>query len=365
MRTIVLTMVCLCCCLLAVAQTQYEVTANTFLNVRSYADANAPVLGTVDKGEKVDVYEISNGWAKIDYDGGYAYVNSTYLKKAQKISSVVPVSDNGGIDFSSWNFSLGGVEWMVYLVAVLSIGLYLIRRSRGDDAPLDDSKTLYKVNWILFLTMTVLELVYLTVMGNDAIWFCIPDEVGWLWTIVDFFIFAFIVYNQFMCFFNTLEDVAYNSCGSFDRRWGFYSWAGAIVCGIISGIFFEAAVPFVLVAFVICQIIQIVLIFRGVVPHGGLKYAILCTAVYLLGSISTVWILAHFVLLLIIVLVGFLILSILGSSSKGTDSSSEGSSRRRCCANCQSYYGDKKRCGYWDCYIGNAYNRVCRDYVEW
>ncbi len=365
MRTIVLTMLCLCCSLLAVAQTQYEVTTNTFLNIRSYADADAPVLGTVNKGEKVDVYEISNGWAKIDYDGGYAYVNSAYLKKAQKVSSVVPVKDNGEIDFSSWSFNLDGVEWMAYVIAVLSIGLYLIRRSRGDGAPLDDSEMLYKVNWILFLTVTVLELVYLAIMGSDAIWFCSPDEVGWLWTIIDFFIFAFIVYNQFMCFFNTLEDVVYNSCGSFDRRWGFYSWAGGIVGGIITGIFFHAAVPYVLVAFVICQIIQIVLIFRGVVPRGGLKYAFLCTAVYLLGSISTVWILGHFVLLLLIVLAGYLILSILGSSSRRTDSSSEGSSRRRCCENCRSYYGDKKYCSYRDGYIGDAYNRVCDEYVEW
>lgn len=41
-----------CCCLLAIAQTKYEVTANTFLNIRSYASASAPVLGTIDKGGK-------------------------------------------------------------------------------------------------------------------------------------------------------------------------------------------------------------------------------------------------------------------------------------------------------------------------
>ena len=50
-----------CCCLLAIAQTKYEVTANTFLNIRSYASASAPVLGTIDKGGEVEVYEITNG----------------------------------------------------------------------------------------------------------------------------------------------------------------------------------------------------------------------------------------------------------------------------------------------------------------
>ena len=353
MRTIVLTMMCLCCSLLAVAQTKYEVTANTFLNIRSYADANAPVLGTVDKGGKLDVYEISDGWAKIAYDGGYAYVSSAYLKKVQDVSSVVPVSDENGFDFSSWNFSRGGAEWMAYVIAVLSVGLFLIRKSRGDDVPLDDSETLYKVNWILFLAVTVLELIYLAIMGSDAIWFCIPDKVGWLWTIIDFLVFGFVVYNQFMCFFNTLEDVAYNSCGSFDRRWGFYSWAGVIVGGIVSGIFFQAALPFILVAFVVCQIVQIVQIFRGVTPNGGLGYAFLCTAVYLLGSISTVWILAHFLVLLIIVLVGLLVLSLIGSS-KG--------SSRRCCENCNHYFNGSGYCNYRDGYISDARNKVCDNY---
>lgn len=352
MKRCLIMMMCLCWCLLAVAQTKYEVTANSFLNIRTYADADAPVLGTVDKGGKVDVYEISNGWAKIGYDGGYAYVSADYLRKIEDAPVTKLASSN--YDLSSWSVGKGSAEWMAYVIAGLSVVLYFIRRNRGEDEPLDDNESLFKVNWILFLTVTVLELVYLAIMGSDAIWFCIPDKVGWLWTIIDFLIFGFIVYNQFICFFNTLEDVVYNSCGSFDRRWGFYSWAAAIVGGIISGIFFQAALPFIGVAFIICQIIQVVLIFRGVIPNGGLGYAFLCTAVYLLGSISTVWILAHFVILLIIVLVGFLVLSILGASSK--DSS------RRCCANCHHYYSGSGYCNYRDGYIGDADNRVCDDY---
>ena len=352
MKKFLLTMMCLCCCLLAAAQTKYEVTANTFLNIRSYADADAPVLGTVDKGGKLDVYEISDGWAKIAYDGGYAYVSSAYLKEVQTISSVSPISDNGTFDFSSWSISKGGAEWMAYLIGGLSVVLFLIRKSRGE-TPLEDSGNLYMINWILFLVVAILELVYVAIMGSDSIWFCIPDKVGWLWTIIDFFIFGFIVYNQFMCFFNTLEDTAYNSYGAFDRRWGIYSWVGGIVGTIITGIFFPVAVPFVLVAFVICQIIQIVLIFRGVMTNGGLGYAFLCTAVYLLGSISTVLILAHFVVLLVIVLIGYLVLSLIGASSKG--------SSRRCCENCTHYYSSGY-CNYRDEYIDNARNKVCDNY---
>lgn len=340
----------LCCCLLAVAQTKYEVTANTFLNIRSYADASAPVLGTVDKGGKVDVYEIANGWAKIGYDGGYAYVSADYLRKIENTATVQSTST--GYDFSSWSFSKGGAEWMAYVIAGLSIILFFIRKMRGED-PLNDSGNLYVINWILFLVVAILELVYVAIMGSDSIWFCIPDKVGWLWTIIDFFIFGFIVYNQFMCFFNTLEDTAYNSYGSFDRRWGIYSWVGGIVGAIITGIFFPVAVPFVLIAFVICQIIQIVLIFRGVMPKGGLGYAFLCTVVYLLGSISTVLILAHFVVLLVIVLIGYFVLSLISASNKG--------SSRRCCENCTHYYSSGY-CNYRDEYISDAGSKVCSNF---
>ena len=353
MRNFVLTMLCLCCCLLAIGQTKYEVTANTFLNIRSYADTNAPILGTIDKGGELDVYEINNGCAKIAYDGGYAYVSSSYLSKVQDVSPVEPKSVESNFDFSSWSFGGGEAEWMAYVIAALSIILYFIRKSRGEDEPLEDDGSLYTINWILFLTVTILELVYLVLMGGDAIWFCIPDRVGWLWTIIDFLIFGFIVYNQFMCFFNTLEDVAYNSYGSFDRRWGIYSWIGVIVGGIVSGIFFPVALPFIFVAFVVCQIIQIVLIFRGVMSKGGLGYSLLCSAVYLLGSLSTVLILAHFMVLLVIVLIGYLVLSFIGSSKGGV---------RRCCANCNHYSSGSDYCNYRDGYISDAHNKVCDYY---
>ena len=128
-----------------------------------------------------------------------------------------------------------------------------------------------------------------------------------------------------MCYFNTLVDVEYNSGGGFDKRWGLYSWAGGIITAILSGIFFPTALlsgiffptalPFILIAFVICQLIQIVLIFKGTLPYGGVGNAFLCTAVYLLGSLASILILAHFVVLLIIVLVAYFILSIIGKTS--------------------------------------------------
>ena len=340
------------CCLCSIglwahAQTTvYEVTANTFLNIRSHASVDAPILGTIDKGGQVEVYDITNGWAKISYDGGYAYVSADYLMKVENPATDVKPSVST-FKFPSWRVHKHDVKWIVIVILGMSIALFFIRKNRGEE-PLEDG--IYLTNWILFLSVSVLELVYLSFMGSDAIWFCIPDQVGWIWTIIDFLVFGFVVYNQYMCFFNTLDDVSYNSNGFFDRRWGIYSWIGGIIAVIVSGIFFPSAVPIVLVIFAICQLIQVILIFKSIVPESGWGNAFLCAAVYVLGSLSTVLILAHFVVLLIIVIIGYFLLSLLGKSSS--------SSGR--CSSCSHY--SSGYCHYLDRSINSPATTRCDHY---
>ena len=60
--------------------TSYEATAD--LNVRSKASSKGKVCGGISKGDTVKVYSISDGWAKISFDGGTAYVSAKYLAKA-------------------------------------------------------------------------------------------------------------------------------------------------------------------------------------------------------------------------------------------------------------------------------------------
>lgn len=338
-----------CCCLLAIAQTKYEVTANTFLNIRSYASASAPVLGTIDKGGEVEVYEITNGWAKIRYDEGYAYVSAQYLKKVES-EEVSSFSNKSIFNFSSWKLGDGGAEWMVLVIASLSLVLFFIRLNRGEDDPLEGN--LHVTNWIVFLTLSIVELIYLALMGNDAVWFCMPDTVGWVWTVIDFLLFGFIVFNQFICFFNTLRDVMYNSGGGFGINWGLYSWIGGVIATVVCAIFFPPVLFFVGLAFLTCQIIQIVLIFKGVVPYGGWGQAFLCFAIYTLGSLATVLMLAHFILLLIIVLVTLFALYIVSKFS------SQSSQRR--CRTCNHYsFG---HCSRNNRYINNADTTYCDGY---
>ncbi len=63
--------------------TQYYV--NTQVNIRSGPSTDAPILGSLDRGEAVDVLdnEESPDWYRIRYEGDVAYVNSHFVEERQ------------------------------------------------------------------------------------------------------------------------------------------------------------------------------------------------------------------------------------------------------------------------------------------
>lgn len=350
MRTYIWLILCLCCCLLATAQTKYEVTANTFLNIRSSASVDAPVVGTIDRGGEVDVYSIENGWAKIAYDDGYAYVNSDYLRPVKSTSLHVEKTTTKwfeGLDLSNWK-----THWdarvLVYVIAGLSALLWLIRLMRSND--LLDGVWLV-INCILFSITMGFELVYTFLIGGEATWFCNPEKVGWLWMVVNFIVFALLIYNQFLCFVNILEDMAYDSGGGFELKWGFNSLKWGVPIGIVGAIISPGIASIVLIAVLCFQLVQVIMIYRGVVPRGGWWYATAISLVYLFGVFATTILLIHFIVMLIIVVVVLILLQMFAKSS---------SNSRRCCSNCYHYsYGYCKLHGH---SISNASDSVCDRY---
>lgn len=61
--------------------TKYYCTARSALNVRSAPDQNASVIGSLKPNQTVDVYEITNGFARIKYNGEDGYASIKYLEK--------------------------------------------------------------------------------------------------------------------------------------------------------------------------------------------------------------------------------------------------------------------------------------------
>lgn len=61
--------------------TTYYCTASDVLNIRSSPNKDAKVIGTIRRGQSVQVYSIVDGYAKFKYGSGYGYASIKYLNK--------------------------------------------------------------------------------------------------------------------------------------------------------------------------------------------------------------------------------------------------------------------------------------------
>lgn len=61
--------------------TTYYCTASDVLNIRSLPTKDANVIGTIRRGQYVQVYSIVDGYAKFKYGSGYGYASIKYLNK--------------------------------------------------------------------------------------------------------------------------------------------------------------------------------------------------------------------------------------------------------------------------------------------
>ena len=225
-------------------------------------------------------------------------------------------------------YATHNVPWLIFIIFGLSIVLWFIRtRVRYDDDTLSGAG--YVINLVLFIITCVLEGVYLVMMGDETVWFCMPDEVGWIGAAIGFIGLGWLVYNQLLCFFDVMTDIRYHA-GDFDMRLGLYTWPVAIIAGLIASFAdWNDAYIWIISILILCQVVQIGMIIFGVAPYGGGAYSVLAIFVYLIGVLTTLILLLQFIVLLIAVLIiGFFIMAFAkGSlSSSGSSSSSSGSS---------------------------------------
>jgi len=89
------------------AQGTYYVTAKSGLNVRDGRGTDHDILGTLEYGKSVEVSRIDNGWAKISYSGGDAFVSANYLSN-KKPSPSKKTSSKSSASSSSSASSGGG-----------------------------------------------------------------------------------------------------------------------------------------------------------------------------------------------------------------------------------------------------------------
>lgn len=354
MKKLLLLFTVLFCFVLGNAQELYEVTSKKSLNVRNSASYNSTVIGSIESGRKVNVYETIGEWSKIEYKDQFAYVNNKYLQKyhfEEEETSFVG------------QLNLDNVKWLAFVILGLSITLAVFRKALRKSEVLN--KVPYTWNLIILTLTCIIEIIYVMIMGDASIWYCIPDNVGWIGAIIGFITLGWVAYNQLMCFMDALIEIRYYA-GNFDVRVGLYSWPIAIIAALISSLFgWEDGYIWIFSALGICQLIQFGLIIAGVLPKRGFLHSLLVIAIYLIGSIATLLIVIQFIALLImVIIIGFFIMAFLSGAGSRSSSSSSSSEQRGHLVprggvpisgtfqNDDTFYGDG----------GFTYKRECGDY---
>jgi hypothetical protein len=352
MRKCIFFLFSLLCCICVTAQTRYKVVTDSHLNVISGAYAGAPVIDSLENGSEVEVYECAHGWAKIKHNDDYAYVMESHLREVDSQFEDTP-QEKGHKSFMG-NVNVN-VKWMVYLIAVLSLVLFGIRMvSKGKAL----TNSMYLVNVIVFFATMISEITYIVLSQSmeDVIWFCIPDDVGWLWTIINFVIFLFLMYNQVLCIFSIINDIQSKSNCKFGIRLGLYSIIGGIIAIGLSFSFFRNLTLYLVIAVAICQLIQIIIMVRAILPNGGWRNALLCLFVYLFGMVATAALFSYLLILLLAVLVGYVVLRLISASSNKQASASVS------CSNCTHLVGQRCTLSNADAFIDDPNGTVCNQH---
>lgn len=172
---------------------EYTVNVTSTLSVRTTPSANGQKIGSLSNGQHIQVLEISDGWAKILYMDRICYVKADYLEKAE-------FSGSSKYDYSpGFMQQIYGVlyDFMPFVILILAILILCID---------DDYKS------TLTLLLGIAELLFAagnSEMNNSAVpWFCEPNKVGWIMTIIDFFLVCGVLllqYYTYQAFMNELS----------------------------------------------------------------------------------------------------------------------------------------------------------------
>ena len=295
---------------------------------------------------------IANMWLEVPYGAKWRYQAANVWKDFGTIDTKGDMDDF----LEQTGF---GVRTMSWCVLILSVILLLVRIAKEKGEP--RRGVAYFFYNMLFLFLCVIEILFATRDMDGIPWFCDPNDVGWLWTIINFLLFGAIIYNQILCLFDALDDIFANNNTGCDLRLGYYSWIVGAIGALICALFFEdKGIQWVFIILGIMQIIQSILIF---ISFGkNVRGALLCVFVYLLGTIGIAAALKVFVVMFIIVAVVGAVLYGMLNGKRGSSSSTDSNAAANC-RSCSRFPGHAKYCDAGRRYVSDYGNtQACEFY---
>lgn len=280
-------------------------------------------------------------------------------KEMKRRNTPPGVPDTG--EFGHFFRNSVGEETMTWCIFLFSVMLFLMRITKKKGEPRQGIS--YIVSNTLFLTVSAMEIIYVLSTGS-SMWFCTPSIVGWMWTIVNFFLLGGVVYNQVLYGKDVADDIFAKGNVEIDINLGILSWGGTFIGLIVFGIFFKAGIPWVFGILCVLQIIQCILIFRGY--GNNWKGASFAVFAYLLGSTGIAATLTVLIGILIFAVLGLAVLWIvLKTTGQGSESSSSAPGKRGIghCDTCRYYHGGGQYCEKGEKHVDH-YTPACTEYIR-
>ena len=221
-------------------------------------------------------------------------------------------SPNVQATFNAWldtdiNYVINNSPWFLIPIILLSIVLFFLLKKKGKEH-LDGY--LHKISIIAFNLIGLLEFWYLVMAGENFFWFLTP-YAGWL-ALVYIALSCFAAWVQAKSYFILMSDIQSNANVRYNFKWAIWAMIAAIPSMIIARIWSSDAMTYTFMAFILLQLIHVLIIFLSVLKSVGLLYAIAGSLTYVAGCIpvllliipvaiivSTLFITVKFVILLI------------------------------------------------------------------
>ncbi|PXV58471.1 SH3 domain-containing protein [Dysgonomonas alginatilytica] len=264
--------------LLVNASETYIVKTNSSLNIRSGPGSKYKSIGQLTNGQTIQVESIDGDWAKIESNDDAAYINRNYIE----IASHQIAGSMANNDFTTLSMIL------MYLLIVLSIILCFMRMARIDDDPHEGPSMVYFA--CLYFVICFIEIALAFIIVNNYTiykfdWVRQIDSliiVG-ITSIIGFCMFVYLLYNQIVSFFYVLSDLEYNS-SYFNFKLGLISSIVSIIAWVICDSFFKEYSIYVIVFYLISQLIQTIVIFYK--TGSQWMYGIIISLLMIIAPIS-------------------------------------------------------------------------------
>ena len=129
----------------------------------------------------------------------------------------------------------------------------------------------------------VMELIFF--FGYNGLpWFCFPDEVGWLWTVVNFFCMVLSLLNQLLLNLQVIREICYES--GYNLSVGVYSYVVAVILAIIFYLVDVDMGEYLICGFLVAQGVQVVM--NYFIIRTFWRAPLLSLFYFFLGSVSLV-----------------------------------------------------------------------------